>query len=763
MKARTFAMFIIAVAALQACGGGGGGGGNGSGGNAPGSFTVSATTVKFTAKENESAGTPQVVHVHLQDTKAAALGAAYVSPQQQPSWLHVAITGGAQDYDVTLSVISTTQMVGTQSATLTLGTTDSAGNVLHTQAVQTSLTILVPMGVDKPALSGSFVLGDPVTSSTLAVSITADPSTQWKITPSAPWISASAATGTGSGSVNFTIDASGLSVGQTTGTVTVTNSTDPADTATIAVNVTVSNPSFSLAPSPIVIGGNDGLTPGTQTLEISLGTGSNAYPWSATVQTTTGGSWLHIGSSSGAVGGSGTSISVDGDYASISPGSYSGTVQIQATVKGVILTQSVPVTLNKEGHWLYVSSQGAAFSRFPSRSVLTRTLQISSSQNRTDVPWAATSDQSWLSVTASGVTGGALVLTANPGGLQADREYIANVSIASSNGSILNTQSVRVGLWVGSADPGDATVSGTFPYVVANPVEPYVYASDGAGNILVYQVYSGALVNTLATSLAQTTEMAISSDGTQLFVSDATNLEVVQIDPTSGATIRHFPWGSSYSRGIGYARPAAHPILVLGSSAVYNIGTGAKYQATVTPMFFESSYSFASDPSSKYLYTQDNGTSPSTLTQFTLSYSALLPDGLTVSAGPTASGGSNGQDICVSADGSKVYTANGAPYQFSAFSTSGLQPAQTLAAVPYPNTAKCGWNGEFVGGADATYNATDVWVYRPDGTLVITLNMNPTYYYAEILQGSLALSGDNTRIIGGSGVPSLDFHNLPPP
>src|SRR5262249_15074068 len=157
---------------------------------------------------------------------------------------------------------------------------------------------------------------------------------------------------------------------------------------------------------------------------------------------------------------------------------------------------------------------------------------------------------SWLSVTSSGLTGGTLVLTANPAGLQADQEYIAHVTISSSDGSVLNTQSVRVGLWVGSADPGDATISGTFLHIAANPVEPYVYAVDGASNVLVYQVYSGALVRTLTTSLAATGEITVSSDGTQLFVSDTTNLEVVAIDPTSGAAIRHFPWGSSYSGGI---------------------------------------------------------------------------------------------------------------------------------------------------------------------------------------------------------------------
>ena len=315
---------------------------------------------------------------------------------------------------------------------------------------------------------------------------------------------------------------------------------------------------------------------------------------------------------------------------------------------------------------------------------------------------------------------------------------------------------------MGSADPGDVTIAGAFLKLAASPVEPHVYVADGGSNVLVYQVYSGALVRTLHTSLAQTSEIAVSSDGTQLFVTDATNLEVVAIDAATGATIRHFPWGSGYSRGVAYARPAAHPVLLLGDGAIYNVATGAKYQATFSAGWYGGSLSFAVDPSSNYFYAQNLGLSPSTLTQYAIAYSALTVDGLAVTPGPSASGGSNGQDICVAADGSKVYTANGAPYEFHAFSAIVLQPAQTLTAAPYPNNAECGWNGLFVGGAAAYYNAVDVWAFRPDGTPVTTLSMHPGYLN-NLQPDALVLSGDNTRVIGSSDVPSLDFHSMPSP
>lgn len=764
MKIATFALSLVMVFALQACGGGGGAGGTGPTDSSPGSFTVSASTMSFTSREGGALPAPQVLHVHLLDKSAAVLGAAYVAPQTQPSWLNIAITGSAPDYDVTLSITTTALAPITLSTVFTLGTTDSAGKVLYTQTVQTSLAILQPVGVNQNTISDSFVLGQSASSAASTVNITADPSIRWSLATSAPWIESSITGGTGGASATITVDASSLPVGPATGTVTISDAADPTDTATISVTANVTPPTLTVSPSSIILGGADGLSQTPQPLQISLNTGANAYPWSATLVTNTGGNWLTSATTSGNVGGSGMTASINANYSAVGAGSYTGTVQLQATVKGVVVTQTVPVTLNKEQDWLYVSADGVAFSQFPSRSVLMRTLQVTSSEGRTDIPWSAQSDQSWLSVTSSGVTGGSLTLTANPTGLVPNQEYIANVAISSSDGSIGNTQQVRVGLWVGSSDPGDVDLSGTFSGLVANPVEPEVYVTNGASDVLVYNVYTGALLRTLATSLAQTSQITISSDGTILFVSDATNLEVVSIDPMTGAAIRHYPWGNGTVSlpDLAYARPSGHPILLLGNGSIYDVSSGQKYQATFGQGAYALYFSLAVDGAAHYFYTQDKGLSPSTLTQYTLKYTALTADGLIVTQGPsTMNAGYNGQSLCASADGSRVYTADGAPYVFSAFSTSSnLQQTQTLQAAPYPGAAVCAWNGLFVGGADAYYNSVDVWVYEPDGVQLTTLNMHPATVHS---LSSLALSGDDTRVIGITGAPSLDMHSIPSP
>ena len=128
--------------------------------------------------------------------------------------------------------------------------------------------------------------------------------------------------------------------------------------------------------------------------------------------------------------------------------------------------------------------------------------------------------------------------------------------------------------------------------------------------------------------------------------------------------------------------------------------------------------------------------------------------------GPSASGGGNGQAVCASADGLRVYTANGYPYDFADFSAGNLQQSQVLPAAAYPVAAVCAWNGLFVGGADAYYDPVDVWVYEPDGTLLTTLNMHPATKHG---LGALALSGDDTRVMGITGAPRLDMHGIPAP
>ena len=110
----------------------------------------------------------------------------------------------------------------------------------------------------------------------------------------------------------------------------------------------------------------------------------------------------------------------------------------------------------------------------------------------------------------------------------------------------------------------------------------------------------------------------------------------------------------------------------------------------------------ATTTSQRYLYSQDSGLSGSTLIRYRMGYTSLFTDHWYARETGRTSGGENGQDICVSADDSRLYTANGYP------SSSGVRndarAEGPLAATSYPQSTECSWNGLFAGGTFGSYS-----------------------------------------------------------
>ena len=98
--------------------------------------------------------------------------------------------------------------------------------------------------------------------------------------------------------------------------------------------------------------------------------------------------------------------------------------------------------------------------------------------------------------------------------------------------------------------------------------------------------------------------------------------------------------------------------------------------------------------------------------------------GLSFSTAAGVSPGSNGLDVAVSADGTKVYSASGAPYDFPVFDALTLQSVGSLPGVPYPNNVEVAWNGVVAAGANAYYDPTDIWIYGPSGVALGSYHCN---------------------------------------
>lgn len=763
---------------LSACGGGGGSGGSGSGGvgsgggPASGAFTISANSAAFSARQNAAVPSSQSLTITITGPNAAYAGAAYTGGQTPPSWLAFSMNGSGTTWHLVLSVTSTALAPGQYTSTFQVGTADSAGNVLQNQAVTVTYNVLVAVAIPTQPYSGTFMYGGSKTSDSVSVAVAAA-GLQWQTTSDSPWLMVPAGMQSGTGNLQATVNVASLSPGTYQGHVTVTDAADSTNSATLAFSVTVQAPTLSVTQSSVLLGGTDGLSTTTpQDVAFSVSTDTAAHPFAITFQTDSGGSWLTANVTTGAVNAAGAVIHVSGSRTGLIGGTYTGRVEIAATVGSIILTGEVPVTFNVEANRIVVGASGVGFSSSSAGSVLTRNVTVFSSIGRTDVPWQATSDQTWLTVTPSGVTGGAITLTASPSGLSTDTTHFATVTVTSSDASVENQETIRVGFYLNSTAPSALSQLVAEGFVATSPVEPIAFLSDGGTDVTGYNVYTGAIDRTFAGVVADAGKMVISEDGRYLFVYDPTNQQVTELDATNGSVIHQYSSSPSTSvtaeGAMAYMRPDGYAMLVTPSSRAYDLGTGAEYD-NGTIYGVTNSASLGVSPDNSKLVT-DGGTvfsvARSSLNGGKFNAAILFNTG-TVS-------GSKSQ-ACISADGQTVYTADGQiQSNFSGTSLATQLVTQTLvvpaALDAFPNTIACVWNGLVVGGADANTAATDVFVYYgPTGAQLAALNSSAQSSNRDLGWEDLAVSADGTRLVSvvarnGSSLGSeVRFQSLPAP
>lgn len=601
-----------------------------------------------------------------------------------------------------------------------------------------------------------FVYGSDANQLSLELPFTAGAHAQWRVSSTAAWLRPTLTQGVGSGSVPVTIATQGLPVGTYTATLQIVDDLNERNQESLTVTIVVAPPTLTLSESSVLLGGVDGLAGAQGSLAFAINTGANGYSYNLAVQTEANGDWLSLGSSSGLVTEAGIEISLTPATTLVS-GTHQANLALQVQVGDQTLQRTIPLTYNKEASRLVASNVGVAFTAAPSRSVLTRTLKIESSIERNGIPWTAVADQPWLSVTPSGTTGGELTLTADDS-LLAAGTYIAQVRVSSSDRGVENQEVIRVGLTVLDADPQDlalnlastmssfeAVTGGAHFGIVASPVEPLIFVSLGS-QIIAYDQFTGDAVRTFSPTLGSASTMAISQDGTRLYVYDPVNLKVVELDSSSGQVIHRFsvvPSEYSWHGNLmpGYFRPNGRPLLMVGGGLVYDLTT---YEQAV----IEGGYHF-------YFRSISTNQNPNWV---------AFNDGSLVSYFYSALGGGNGVlkgevrssvsyaqgregQACVNAAGTRLYTASGAPYEFPGVGIVSQTLEQTLPATSYPNSLQCGWNGVLVGGTSSYYDEEDIFVYNTvTGQLLGKFNSSTRNGYRYLLDRGLALSSDNQRL-----------------
>jgi hypothetical protein len=670
-------------------------------------------------------------------TVDVAFEGATVTVESAPNWLAVtppgAQTGSPETYTVQPN---TSTDAGSYSGQIVLLVTNADQTVEKRLSFPVGYDVRPHISVGGTPASSELVFG---TSDTGAGTVTVSGQGQsWAAQSSAAWLQVDTAQHSGDDAIGFEIDPAGLAIGTHTATVTVTNAAIPAESASWVATLEVVAPTLSVA-DDIVIGGNDGLDLGPASLNFSVDTGTNAYPWTLELD---GAPWLEADQAGGTVANAGDTVLLGADRFSVQGGTYEGTATLSVDVNGQVLTKVVAITFNKEAELLYVASEGIAFASLPSRQLLSRSVTVTSTFDRPDGDWEASSDQAWLSVTPSGTTGGAVTLTADPTGLAANQTHFATVTISSPDFTLENAPQIRVGLYVADSDPAASLKAGHGAGIAMSPVEPLVFVHDESNVITAYNVYTGAAARSFAAGTTDPRGMTLSGDGRTLFVVDRANFQIRELDAVTGALLDTYAHSGNqpYPGTLLYARPNGVPTLFSGVGLMIDLsndniffnGPGAR---------FDEYGDLAVSTDSRSYYVNHNATSALVMTAHTVSRSSL--NGGTYTVARTARVEGSGSNVAVGPDG-RVYSTG----PFGAFvvrDPETLAVTQTLPGGQWSNNSvDVSWDGILVAGSIT--GSPNIFTYGADGTELGSVQCG----MLDVQTQGARVSADGTRLACGS-------------
>ena len=571
------------------------------------------------------------------------------------------------------------------------------------------------------------------------------PGRRWSVTSDAPWATVPAGIVQGDATFPVNIDSTGMGLGAREARLTLVDADDPARTDALILTVTVQEPALT-APSAFTLGGADGLDDSPQNLAFSLDTGTNAYPWVITRTTLVPNvDWLQLSASSGTVDGSGEIVVADADRVGLAPGIYDAHLTFEFDVLGETVTRTVHIRLNHEENRIYAVDNGIALYEMPARNRLSANVQVLSSRDLLTIPWSAASDQPWLTVTPSGLTGGMLNLQADTAGLAQDTVHTATVTIGSSDPEVQNTEAITVSLWTTGTNPAQLAISAPLEYSVANPVFPYVHASNN-GTLRTYNTYTGALVSTFALPYPDSGGMAISTDGRTLYVPDTQpgHSEVAGIDVATGQVVdTRFRNGNGAS--VGYLRIKGHPIVT----------------PPMATWFFGFGPDVAPSPDHRTIFVVDNSGPGHSYNAWTLDYTALPVGDLVKTTRVNPADGSDSGNVramAVTADGERYLAAVSSSDECRLYDGIQQQRLWAVNAVGTPNNAIARADGLLICGSRIpTGNPHDIQLLDLDGNSLGNLK-SPT---GDLLEDQMALSSDPYRLITPTDNDAIGILELP--
>ena len=237
------------------------------------------------------------------------------------------------------------------------------------------------------------------------------------------WLSADATSGTTPRDLKVTINPKGLGPGTYNGTVTLAaaGAANSPQTITAQLLIAATNTMILASPTSLQFSATaGGVSPTRQTVSLSLSDG--ALPFSNSVQTTSGGNWLSIDTSSGVAP---SNVTVTANPTGLPVGTYKGTILvtvIQAKNTPLLLPVELTITSGPgpQSGTLHVNPTSLEFQATDGvAGTIEQPVQFSSSGQEVPFSMGPITD-SWLAVTPTGGTTPALLhVLVTPKGLVA--------------------------------------------------------------------------------------------------------------------------------------------------------------------------------------------------------------------------------------------------------------------------------------------------------------------------------------------------------
>jgi uncharacterized protein (TIGR03437 family) len=298
--------------------------------------------------------------------------ASQTSESDGGNWLSAAPTNGMTPGTVFVGVNPGNLAVGTYQGAVTIST---ALGTPVSQTIPVSLTVggaPATLSLSSSALTFSMIVGQSPAAQNVTVGNTGSVPLSWRANAvvqspaGGNWLSASPSTGASSasapGALVITANTTGLPAGVYSGTVTVTNLTNP-QSQTIAVTLIVSSLNETLVVSQTgltFVGVQGGSSIPSQSFGVlNTGSGGSSMNWSLTSNTQSGGAWLSVTPTNGSsIAASPTAlptippVTVSVNVSGLQAGQYYGSITVNApgasngTQLVTVVLQVLPVGQN---------------------------------------------------------------------------------------------------------------------------------------------------------------------------------------------------------------------------------------------------------------------------------------------------------------------------------------------------------------------------------------------------------------------------------